>query len=81
MPPKSTVLIPPSLHNSSCSHLRFSQASLLEVISFGGVLEAVIILLLTFGVLIANILLILVINSRRYSKYIHSQVGREKKQK
>jgi hypothetical protein len=42
----------------------------------GDVLQALIVLLLTVGVLAANLLLILVINSRRYSKYIHSQVGK-----
>ncbi|KAJ8979597.1 hypothetical protein NQ317_019485, partial [Molorchus minor] len=44
-----------------------------SVLTVGDVLQAFIVLFLTTGVLVANMLLILVINSRRYSKYIHSQ--------
>ncbi|KAJ8922051.1 hypothetical protein NQ315_008692, partial [Exocentrus adspersus] len=52
---------------------RYSQASFFSALSPGDVLQAFIVLSLTVGVLTANMLLILVINSRRYSKYIHSQ--------
>ncbi|XP_068911242.1 trace amine-associated receptor 1 isoform X2 [Tenebrio molitor] len=70
---KTTILVAPALQNSSCTHPRYSQASFLSLLGPGDVLQALIVLLLTVGVLAANLLLILVINSRRYSKYIHSQ--------
>jgi hypothetical protein len=73
---KTTILVAPALQNSSCTHPRYSQASFLSLLGPGDVLQALIVLLLTVGVLAANLLLILVINSRRYSKYIHSQVGK-----
>jgi hypothetical protein len=37
--------------------------------------QALFILLLSAGILGANLLLVVVINSRRYAKYIHSQVS------
>ena len=72
---KTTILVAPALQNISCTHPRYSQASFLSMLGPGDVLQAFIVLMLTVGVLAANVLLILVINSRRYSKYIHSQVG------
>lgn len=72
---KTVVLIAPPLQNSSCAHPRFGIASFFTSLTFGDVLQALVILLLTFGVLAANMLLIVVINSRRYSKYIHPQVS------
>lgn len=71
---KTTILVAPALHNSSCTHPRYSQLSFFAALSPGDVVQALIVLFLTIGVLGANMLLILVINSRRYSKYIHSQV-------
>lgn len=73
---KSAILVAPSLQNSSCTHPRYSQAGFFSGLGPGDVIQAFIIMMLTFGVLAANTLLILVINSRRYSKYIHSQVGK-----
>ncbi|NP_001280536.1 CG13597-like amine receptor isoform X1 [Tribolium castaneum] len=70
---KTTILVAPALQNSSCTHPRYSQASFLSLLGLGDVLQALIVFLLTVGVLAANVLLIVVINSRRYSKYIHSQ--------
>ncbi|KAJ3664510.1 hypothetical protein Zmor_000070 [Zophobas morio] len=70
---KTTILVAPALQNISCTHPRYSQASFLSMLGPGDVLQAFIVLMLTVGVLAANVLLILVINSRRYSKYIHSQ--------
>lgn len=70
---KTVELVAPPLQNSSCSNPRFG-AGFFASLTFGDVLQALVILTLTFGVLAANMLLILVINSRRYSKYIHPQV-------
>ncbi|GJQ86299.1 hypothetical protein Trydic_g8995 [Trypoxylus dichotomus] len=70
---KVTILVAPALHNSSCTHPRYSNLSFFAGLSPGDVLQALVVFSLTFGVLAANSVLILVINSRRYSKYIHSQ--------
>ncbi|GLV41765.1 uncharacterized protein CBL_12054 [Carabus blaptoides fortunei] len=70
---KTTILVAPALQNSSCSHPRYAHVSMLSALTPGDVLQAVIVLCLTTGVLAANMLLIFVINSRRYAKYIHSQ--------
>ncbi|XP_046384840.1 5-hydroxytryptamine receptor 1 [Ischnura elegans] len=96
---KATLLTPPPLHNSSCSHPRFSAsasssssgapgagsaggggpggagdgAGVRPTTSVLDVAQAIFVLLLTAGVLGANLLLIIVINSRRYTKYIHAQ--------
>lgn len=72
---KTTILVAPALQNSSCTHPRYNHITFLSALGPGDVLQALIVLLLTVGVLGANMLLILVINSRRYSKYIHSQVS------
>lgn len=71
---KPTILIAPALQNSSCTHPRYVHATIWTNLTPGDVLEAGIVLFLTTGVLAANMLLIFVINSRRYAKYIHSQV-------
>ncbi|KAK9708104.1 7 transmembrane receptor (rhodopsin family) [Popillia japonica] len=70
---KVTILVAPALHNSSCTHPRYANLGFLAGLGFGDVVQALIVFSLTFGVLAANTVLILVINSRRYSKYIHSQ--------
>ncbi|XP_017305267.1 neuropeptide FF receptor 2, partial [Diaphorina citri] len=67
----TTILIPPALSNSSCSHPRYATSG--PPITWGSVTEATFVLLLTVGICGANILVIIVINTRRYSKYIHSQ--------
>lgn len=74
---KAVLLVAPALQNSSCSHPRYANVGFLTGLGPGDVLQALIVFLLTFGVLAANLLLILVINSRRYSKYIHSQVCKD----
>jgi hypothetical protein len=75
MEQKSTWLTPPPFHNSSCSHPRYLSGSHVNI-TLWDMTQALFILLLSAGILGANLLLVLVINSRRYSKYIHSQVGR-----
>lgn len=69
---KSSLLVPPSLHNSSCSHPRYGPVG--PTASLGGLVQGTIILTLFVGIIVANLLVIIVINSRRYSKYIHAQV-------
>jgi len=44
-------------------------------VAFVDVVQASIILLLSVGILAANLILIIVINSRQYAKYIHQQVS------
>ncbi|XP_054257910.1 trace amine-associated receptor 9 [Macrosteles quadrilineatus] len=68
---KSSLLVPPSLHNSSCTHPRYGPVG--PTASLGGLVQGTIILTLFVGIIIANMLVIIVINSRRYSKYIHAQ--------
>lgn len=75
MEQKSTWLTPPPLHNSSCSHPRYLSGNHVNTITLWDMTQALFILLLSAGILGANLLLVLVINSRRYSKYIHSQVS------
>ncbi|PNF26315.1 hypothetical protein B7P43_G02651 [Cryptotermes secundus] len=72
MEQKSTWLTPPPFHNSSCSHPRYLSGSQVNI-TLWDITQALFILLLSAGILGANLLLVLVINSRRYSKYIHSQ--------
>ncbi|XP_075222398.1 trace amine-associated receptor 8c isoform X2 [Lycorma delicatula] len=68
---KGTLMVAPALQNSSCSHSRYGPSG--PPISIGGLAQAAFILTLSIGILAANLLLIIVINTRRYSKYIHSQ--------
>ena len=72
-----TGQVAPSVKNASCSHPRYLVPghSFIVYIGVGEVIEASIILILTLGVIGANILVIFVINSRRYSSYIHLQVS------
>uniref|UniRef100_T1GQF2 G-protein coupled receptors family 1 profile domain-containing protein n=1 Tax=Megaselia scalaris TaxID=36166 RepID=T1GQF2_MEGSC len=65
----------PSVKNASCSNSRYllSEHSFIFYIGFGEIVEASIILILTLGVISANMLVIIVINSRKYSSYIHQQ--------
>ncbi|KAL1492316.1 hypothetical protein ABEB36_012786 [Hypothenemus hampei] len=70
---KPILLVPPSFSNSSCTHPRYQNVTFWAALSAGDLLQTFIVAILTFGILFANILLISVINSRRYSKYIHSQ--------
>lgn len=67
-------LVPPALHNSSCTHPRYSGPSA-PYPSAWNVLQAAFVLLLSAGILAANLLVIFVINTRRYAKYIHAQVN------
>ncbi|KAK3924417.1 Trace amine-associated receptor 1, partial [Frankliniella fusca] len=76
---RTALLVPPSLANSTCGAVRYSSSAAASAaaatagVSFGDVAQATIILLLSLGVVGANLMLVVVINSRRYSKYIHEQ--------
>ena len=43
-------------------------------VGVGDVAQAAVILFLSLGIVGANLMLLVVLNSRRYSKYIHQQV-------
>ncbi|CAD7089337.1 unnamed protein product [Hermetia illucens] len=68
-----TFLVAPSVKNSSCSHPRYTTTVLISNIGPVEIIEALIILLLTLGVIGANALVIFVINNRRYTPFIHQQ--------
>lgn len=70
---KQTILLAPALSNSSCWRRDTSEATWTGP-GPGELLRAALILALSLGILCANLLVICVINSRRYSKYIHAQV-------
>ncbi|CAB0030138.1 unnamed protein product [Trichogramma brassicae] len=77
--PRPQLLLAPALSNSSCwrglpgagggggFEARWQSPGVLEL------LRAAVILALSLGILVANLLVICVINSRRYHKYIHAQ--------
>ncbi|KYM88880.1 Trace amine-associated receptor 7a [Atta colombica] len=69
---KQTILLAPSLSNSSCWRSGTSDAAWTGP-GPGELIRAALILLLSLGILCANLLVICVINSRQYSKYIHAQ--------
>jgi len=74
MEQRSTWLTAPPLYNSSCSHPRYLSASHINTVTLWDMMQGFFIFLLSAGILGANVLLVVVINSGRYSKYIHSQV-------
>ncbi|XP_033356866.1 trace amine-associated receptor 9 isoform X1 [Bombus vosnesenskii] len=69
---KQTILLAPALSNSSCWRRDTSEGTWTGP-GPGELLRAALILALSLGILCANLLVICVINSRRYSKYIHAQ--------
>lgn len=73
---QTPTLLPPALNNSSCWPTDGSNNKFIHwpTPGPGQLLRAALILFLSIGILIANLLVICVINSRRYSKYIHAQV-------
>lgn len=73
MDSKATLLVPPNVKNVSCSHPRYT-GSLIYYIGPFDAIQALLILMLTVGIIGANLLVIFVINHRRYSPYIHPQV-------
>ncbi|KAF4518383.1 hypothetical protein B566_EDAN018977 [Ephemera danica] len=74
-PPKGWLPAPP-LHNSSCSHPRFAAVTGswgLSGVYATDAVQAAFVLALSAGVLGANLLLVLGLNARRYSRFIHAQ--------
>ena len=74
MEQRSTWLTAPPLDNSSCSHPRYLSESHINTVTLWDMMQGFFIFLLSAGILCANLLLVVVINSSRYTKYIHSQV-------
>lgn len=72
---KSSVLIAPLLFNSSCWHPRVYSNGLAYRITVSGVTESALVSLLTIAILIANLIVIITINSSKYTKFIHPQVN------
>lgn len=71
---RSTVLTAPVLYNSSCWHPRIYANGLVFRISVSGITESTFVSLLTVAILVANLMVIITINSNRYTKFIHPQV-------
>lgn len=71
---RSTVLTAPLLYNSSCWHPRIYTNGLLFRVTVSGITESAFVSLLTIAILIANLMVIVTINSDRYTKFIHPQV-------
>lgn len=72
---RSTVLTAPLLYNSSCWHPRLYANGLAFRVSVSGVTESAFVSLLTVAILVANLMVIVTINSERYTKFIHPQVS------
>lgn len=71
---RSTVLTAPLLYNSSCWHPRLAANGLASRVTVAGVTESAFVTLLTVAILVANLTVIVTINSGRYAKFIHPQV-------
>lgn len=67
-------LVAPLVKNLSCSHPRYT-GQFINHIGPGDTIQAFLVICLTIGVVGANLMVIFVINSRRYSSYIHPQVN------
>ncbi|XP_062564101.1 5-hydroxytryptamine receptor 1D [Armigeres subalbatus] len=65
-------LVAPAINNISCSKQSFASGFFAHIGALD-VLQALFIVFLTFLVISANLMVIVVINSRRYSAYIHPQ--------
>jgi hypothetical protein len=73
MDPKlSAGLVPPSIKNISCSQSRLISTYLYNI-GPNEVFQAFFIVLITVAILVSNLIVLLVINSRKYSMYIHPQ--------
>lgn len=72
-----TWLIAPNIRNSSCTHPRYTHSLIYYIGPFDAI-QALLVLMLTVGIIGANLMVIFVINHRRYSPYIHPQVNETK---
>uniref|UniRef100_A0A336LJ54 CSON005263 protein n=1 Tax=Culicoides sonorensis TaxID=179676 RepID=A0A336LJ54_CULSO len=68
----NTKLTPPSIRNVSCSHPRLT-GNIIDNIGPNDTIQALFVIALTFLIIIANLTVIIVINSRRYASYLHPQ--------
>lgn len=72
MDQKATILTAPSLRNESC--LNHVNISIFQQTGASDVIQAFFIVMLTLAIVLSNFVLIIVINCRRYSSFIHPQV-------
>lgn len=72
MDPKAR-LIPAAIKNFSCAHPRYD-GNIVGNIGPKEMIQASFIIFLTFLIITANLIVIIVINSRKYQSYIHPQV-------
>lgn len=72
MDQKITILVAPLLKNSSCENGNAS--TFLNNLGALDVIQAFFIMTLTLGIVGANLVVIIVINCRRYASFIHPQV-------
>ncbi|CAO1431342.1 unnamed protein product [Diamesa serratosioi] len=68
----ATILIPPSIRNISCSHPRYTSSYFTNTGAMDFI-QAFFIMMLTIAIVGANLMVIIVINCRRYSSFIHPQ--------
>lgn len=76
---KITILIAPLLKNSSCDNANSS--TFLANLGALDVLQAFFIMTLTLAIVGANLVVIIVINCRRYASFIHPQVCEKREHK
>lgn len=73
MDPKThTKLIPEAVKNFSCSHPRYD-GNLVTNVGPREMIQASFIIFLTFLIITANLVVIIVINSRKYQSFLHPQ--------
>lgn len=73
----NTRLTPPAIRNVSCLHPRYS-GNIIDNIGPNDTIQALFVIVLTILIIIANLTVIIVINSRRYAPYLHPQVSFDK---
>jgi predicted signal transduction protein with EAL and GGDEF domain len=75
MDQKVTILVAPLLKNSSCENGNFS--TFLANLGATDLIQAFFIMTLTIAIVGANLVVIIVINCRRYASFIHPQVRKD----
>jgi hypothetical protein len=73
MDQKVTILVAPLLKNSSCEN--GNSSTFLANLGATDVIQAFFIMTLTIAIVGANLVVIIVINCRRYASFIHPQVS------
>lgn len=74
MDPKANIrLIPAAIKNFSCAHPRYD-GNIAANVGPKEMIQASFIIFLTFLIVGANFVVIIVINSRKYQAYLHPQV-------